>query len=123
DPLRPRRAELGWVKGGVKQKGTAMGLRDKRDNNQITLLSNSNCRRRWRSLIAPTAVFVWFLLIKTHNIVTCRGENFGIAEICDRQRLQQLSIKAIKDCIQVIQSLIFAKFTAYFAAPSQCPFV
>ncbi|MBO7296917.1 MAG: hypothetical protein J6V39_06625, partial [Clostridia bacterium] len=44
-----------------------------------------SCCRRWRSLIAPTAVFIWVLLNKTHNIVTCRGENFGIAEICDRQ--------------------------------------
>ena len=32
---------------------------------QKSMLSKSNCRRCWRSLIAPTAVFVWVLHIKT----------------------------------------------------------
>ena len=42
---------------------------------------------------------------------------FGYAEICDRQRLQQLFIKDLKDRIHVIRSLIYINSTAISAAP------
>ena len=61
------------------------------------------------TLIAPTTVFVGILGVK-NTAQTLVGA------ISDRQHLQQLSIKAIKDCIQAIQSLIFADFSANSAA-------
>ena len=52
-------------------------------------------------ILAPTAVFVLVLGIKTIAQTL-------VGAISDRQHLQQLSIKTIKDCIKTIQSLIFA---------------
>jgi hypothetical protein len=51
---------------------------------------------------------------RTTNKGSCGDRRTGGA---NRRYLQQLSIKAIKDCIQVIQSLIFVKFFANSAAP------
>ena len=64
----------------------------------------------YAEILAPTSVCAVVLIRKTQT-------KTAVGAISDRQRLQQLSIKAIKDCIQVIQSLIFAKFSAYVAAP------
>ena len=65
------------------------------------MLSNSNCRRYWRSLIAPTAIFVWVLHMKT-TAQTLVGATERIA-----RAYGNYSKKTIKDGIQAILYLIF----------------
>ncbi|MBQ1231995.1 MAG: hypothetical protein IIX86_00540, partial [Clostridia bacterium] len=64
----------------------------------------------YAEILAPTAVFVWVLRIKATAQTL-------VGAISDRQHLQQLSIKAIKDCIKTIQSLIFAPIYRYSCIP------
>jgi hypothetical protein len=52
------------------------------------MLSNSNCRRRWRSQIAPTTVFVEILGVKTTAQTL-------VGAIIDRPRLRQLLFETI----------------------------
>ncbi len=74
------------------------------------MFSNSNYRRGGRSLIAPTSVYAVGLIRKTQTKTV-------VGAISDRPPLRQLFKKTIKDCIQVVQSLIFAKFPDNLSFP------
>ena len=77
---------------------------------QSLIAFTDSCRRCWRSLIAPTAVFVWVLHLKTTAQTPVGARISAMPKYVIASTYGNYFLKA----------LVFDYFTAYFAARSHC---